>query len=501
MHQELLEKWNYLFANVEHISFLETLLENYLPKCRWFGGKSRKIDSVNIINHVCISEEKYNFYCCIVQCNYSDNLHEWYSLPIAISDDSSLQLIAQLNINHFLIDALQSANFRKQLYKVMCNEENISNLFGFKSQKNNLNDEISLNSKILNVEQSNTSVIFNNRYFFKWFRKVDVGENPDLQTIKFLTEETAFRNIPSYVSHISWRINNDFALIGMMQLAITNNGDAWFYVCNDLKIIYSNILNGTITNIESGISADFKNKISLLGKRTAELHNNLSSGNEKSGFNYEPFDISYQNWIYECLENLIDSKFKLLEDNISKINDQLHFKIKKIFDKKLGLKSYFQQLLMNPVIANKIRTHGDYHLGQVLFSNNDFFILDFEGEPDKPHAMRNIKYTGIRDVAGMIRSIDYASKAVLLQNFNHDEQQKLTQTAVEWNSIVSSLFLDSYLQNANKIVLPSNEIWQQLLKLYLIEKTIYELGYEINNRPTWASIPLDKLFEITNSLS
>ena len=93
--------------------------------------------------------------------------------------------------------------------------------------------------------------------------------------------------------------------------------------------------------------------------------------------NFAKTDISYQNWIYECLENLIDSKFKLLEDNISKINDQLHFKIKKIIDKKLGLKSYFQQLLMNPVIANKIRTHGDYHLGQVLFSNNDFFILDF----------------------------------------------------------------------------------------------------------------------------
>jgi len=497
MQQLLISEWNNLFGNKPAVDFLQNILLEYLPTCRWFGGKSRAIQNIEIHKQVRVETQDYCTYCCIVQCNYDDGLYEWYSLPITITNDETLPNILQLE-SLFLVDALQMETFRKIIYSSIFSNSKIHEISGSKSKQTVLDEPQNVQSKILKVEQSNTSIIYNNKYFFKWFRKIDLGINPDLETIKYLTEKTTFKNIPLYVGHVTWAFNNDEALLGMMQNAVPNNGDAWVYICDELKSSYKNLLVDS-TKSEINLSTYFIEKISLLGKRTAELHNALCNENDDE-FMPEKFDINYQNWILECIEKLIDAKFNLLQENLYKLTLETKTKADKVLEAKQKLINYFKTKLETPLQANKIRIHGDYHLGQVLYSNNDFVILDFEGEPDKPHAMRRIKYTSLRDVAGMLRSFHYATYAVLYQNFNEKEQQQLTDFAINWYNKVYKIYLDSYIQNANEIALPQNSTTEILLQLYIAEKAIYEMGYEINNRPAWLNIPLQNLFELVSSL-
>ena len=498
MQHKLPQYWNNLFDHTEVVSFLEQTLTKYLPTCRWFGGKSRNIANIQIKKHISF-DTPFKTYACILQCNYTDGLHEWYSLPLTLSSNNSLPNILAFD-NTFLVDALQTDEFRKTLYLLMYNSNSNNEISAFKNSKLQLIASENLQSKILKVEQSNTSIIFNDTYFFKWFRKIDIGTNPDLETIKYLTEETEFKNIPTYVGHIQLHLNSDVALLGMMQKAVPNQGDAWVFVCNNLKNIYHSLLENPKKNILDFVSDEFYTQIKLLGKRTAQLHNALSAGNIQNGFDSEPFNIDYQLWVNDCIEKLIDSKFELLEQNLPKLTNDTKQKAHAIIASKQKLKSYFHELLSKPLIANKIRIHGDYHLGQVLYSNHDFVILDFEGEPDKPHNMRRIKYTALRDVAGMMRSFHYAAFAVLYQDVEISMQNSLASKANQWYKTISNLYLESYLQHANEIVLPQPNVLQNLLQLYITEKAIYEMGYEINNRPTWISIPLESLYELVTNI-
>jgi maltose alpha-D-glucosyltransferase/alpha-amylase len=193
---------------------------------------------------------------------------------------------------------------------------------------------------------------------------------------------------------------------------------------------------------------------------------------------------------------LVDTKYDLLERNMHRISGSLQKDAREMLKSREQVKQFFTNVLQRPMEGKRIRIHGDYHLGQVLVTGYDFCILDFEGEPDKPHAERRDKYPPLKDVAGMMRSFRYAAYAVLFQHYDTDPdlRDKLMRVADVWYHFASRYFLGEYIQTAkDSELLPSDEKINDLLQVYSFKKAIYELGYEINNRPDWAVIPLQSL--------
>jgi maltose alpha-D-glucosyltransferase/alpha-amylase len=238
---------------------------------------------------------------------------------------------------------------------------------------------------------------------------------------------------------------------------------------------------------------------SLLGTRTAELHLALASAPHIPDFAPQPFSQAGQRALVNSVMDLLTANFHLLRQH----KDGMPAPIQQEAEKVLGLEEraqrHIQLLLRNRPSAMLTRIHGDYHLGQVLVTGTDFVIIDFEGEPARSLEERRRKRSPLQDVAGMLRSFHYAAYAPLLSgNAQRDDTIGLGRWAAYWQELVSVAFLKAYLEVAgNSPFIPrSREELALLLDLYLLEKAIYELGYELNNRPTWVAIPLDGVSQL-----
>jgi maltose alpha-D-glucosyltransferase / alpha-amylase len=223
------------------------------------------------------------------------------------------------------------------------------------------------------------------------------------------------------------------------------------------------------------------------------LHNVLASDTEDSDFAPEEFTIFYQRSLYQSMRNLTGRVFQSLRkhgdyDAIVGLQEEVLTRFKKLIEGKIG--------------SIRIRTHGDFHLGQLLFTGKDFVITDFEGEPLHPLSERRLKRSPLRDVAGMVRSFQYAAYSPLIKDASgivvrKEDREQLEGWAEAWYSWVSSAFLSGYLSAAQPALLPTSEReLEKLLDAYLLEKAIYEVGYELNNRPDWLQIPTRGLLQL-----
>jgi maltose alpha-D-glucosyltransferase/alpha-amylase len=478
-------------------------LQAYLLRSRWFGGKSRQIQSIDlhrveIVFHTCGA--------AIWQVNYSDGAFEWYSLALTHQRVEGLpeDAIVSQEKGFGWVDALYTSAFSAWCWNCM-----VSGGGKHLSGENRLLKEKEFEqARVLKTEQSNSALIFNEQFFFKWFRKVDASVNPDLEIIRFLSEETDFRNIPVYRGKVEWmQPGGSTLLLAMMQDLVPNVGDAWVEFGREVHHYFEEV---QLAGFSDGPTPAFEHipeqlnaligiplfrKVTGLATRTAQMHLALASNTRLPDFAPEPFDHGFQLWMYGCLEELCQSKFALLENTLDALSAQDRRLAEIVLQNKNRILGFFHVRLQKPIQALRIRVHGDYHLGQVLSTGEDFVVLDFEGEPDKPHSMRRLKYGALKDVAGMIRSFHYAAYAALRQH--HDDPAlmlRLQPWAEQWYQYVNRLFLDTYLEvTKGSGLVPPKKQWVPLLQLYLFEKAIYELGYELNNRPQWAGIPLISL--------
>jgi maltose alpha-D-glucosyltransferase/alpha-amylase len=242
------------------------------------------------------------------------------------------------------------------------------------------------------------------------------------------------------------------------------------------------------------ISPLYVDMVSLLAKRTAELHIALASLSHSSDTAPEPFSVLYQKSVYQSMRALTIEVLNGLENNLAKMNDEIAQEAQTIIDAKQEMLRYFRNLTSRKIPAMKIRIHGDYHLGQVLYTGKDFVIIDFEGEPARPLSERRLKRSALRDVAGMIRSFHYAAHGagILRPLMQTSEPQELRKLADIWYHYITGVFLSSYLETVGDAeFLPgSRQDFETLLGAFLLEKAVYEVGYELNNRPDWLMIPV-----------
>jgi len=516
------------------------MLPEFLMRRRWFGGKARGIRAVKVSDIVAVCSPVLRCYLALVQVGYNSGTDETYDIPLVHVPTS----VSQANLDPASVLKFRYENFSEEIVlgDALSNDRFLSCLLDAIAQGASFygaGGEIravptnalaalwqpaqgTLAPSLMKTEQSNSSVLYGDRLVLKIFRRVEEGINPDLEIGLFLTEQSPFRNVPlvaghlEYVSHKGARTS-----LGTLQGYVANQGDAWQFTLKDLSEYYGRAQRGSslgtdeiprdpilalsdqaILDLARRRIGPYLESAALLGRRTAELHMALASARQDPAFTPQNWSEADQQAFVSSAMDLVTTNFGLLRRLKSEMPDN----IKQEADRVLSLEyktrqrfQFFGALRLSTILT---RIHGDYHLGQVLFTGTDFVIIDFEGEPARPLEERRKKRSPLQDVAGMLRSFHYAAYAPLLQQTTADGPDErlrvLGPRAYYWQKWVSAVFLKAYLEVSrdSQFIPHSREDLTLLLDAYLLDKAVYELGYELNNRPSWVRIPLEGISQL-----
>ncbi|MDX2001922.1 MAG: maltose alpha-D-glucosyltransferase [Chitinophagales bacterium] len=537
-----LDTWDSL-ANKHQLLRLESrVLPAYLQSVRWFGGKARGIQRIKILETIPFPMKKEQVWWLIMEVTFFDGLPEMYQLPLAFVAGSAMKkftenhpksIVSNIQVGNekgIMVDALYKTDFQKELLYMLAFKKKMRNngyeieFSSHSNVKQVLKDhEEKMGIKMLGVEQSNTSLNFGNQFFLKLYRKIDQAINPDVEVTRFLTERAHFPSTPSYLGAISYTSKGQPIMLGMLSELVPNHGDAWEYFKEAIKRYMETIMTDGAESIPANvmealppyfefeklspawqalIGSNQADMVDKLGMRTAEMHIALASKTTEPGFESEPFSLHYQRGLYSAMQSLVRSNFQLLEKTLAKLPETLQEEAKTVLGRKNEVLAIFKNIYQHKITTNKIRIHGDYHLGQVLFTGKDFMIIDFEGEPARAYSERRLKRSPLRDVAGMIRSFHYVAYSALLNNTGAPDPniRNADKWAEDWYRNISAIFLNAYMEGTQgREFIPREENdTQLLLEIYLLEKAVYELGYELNNRPDWVAIPLRSISYILN---
>jgi maltose alpha-D-glucosyltransferase/alpha-amylase len=506
-----------LVTDGQRVRLEGVVLPDYLRTCRWFGAKARKIRTMRIIEQIAVAENGAQLW--LLQVDYADGGPDIYSLPVQVATGAAADalarnfpqaVIARIGAKRgVLYDAIWDADFRAGLFRLMATGANLKGKSGqligvTSSLLGQEPNEKAPPSQVLSAEQSNSSILFENRFFLKLYRKLEDGVNPDVEVTRFLTERRQFTNVPAFVGAIEYRrARAEPTVVALLQAAVPNEGDAWKLTLDALGRYFERVL-ARKGDLQAAIIAPgpvldellggvYREKAKLIGQRTGEMHLALAAEPEDKAFAPEPFNAMAQRSVYQSMRASLRRAFALLQKKLPELPEAFREEAAQVLKAEPAILANEQRLLNQTVAASKIRIHGDYHLGQVLYTGKDFVILDFEGEPARALSERKLKRSALRDVAGMMRSFQYAAYSALWQpSMRAEDVPFLEHWADLWYREMSATFLASYLQTAaGATFLPQKESdLQVLLETYLLDKAVYEVGYELNHRPDWVVIPL-----------
>jgi maltose alpha-D-glucosyltransferase/alpha-amylase len=357
------------------------------------------------------------------------------------------------------------------------------------------------NVKAIDGEQSNSSVIVDGQYVIKILRRIAPGVHSEIEVGRFLTDETSFKNAPALLGSLELEEGEDRSALAVVHAFVENQGDAWTLTLASLeRLIDAHRLNLAEPIAETPDTLVLLQRMRQIGRRTAELHQALASRKDIADFAPEPIataDIAH--WT-ETLTVRARDRFDLLEDRLNVLPEAARNLAKRLLDNRAAIEAHIDTWRNATLDGIKIRHHGDFHLGQVLISKDDAYILDFEGEPRRSLEERRHKAPPARDVAGLIRSIDYAISAAIdrAADLSPEDASVLTPIMQAWGERLTAAFWDSYRETPADVALwpAKDEQTRQLLDLFLLEKALYEIEYELTNRPAWLHIPLEATLRI-----
>jgi maltose alpha-D-glucosyltransferase/alpha-amylase len=431
----------------------------------------------------------------------------------------------------YLCDATFDSRFLNQLYSMVTGKETWQGkaglVSGLKSLKLDAINESMTGQEpepfLMGVEQTNTSIRFHSDLCLKLYRRIEIGVSPEVEMCSALSDQTTFTNLPAYFGSLNYdRSRSSRYSLGILQNYVQNEGDAWQLTLGHVQRYYDDLrvkikagvalpalsaLSGTPVQLpeimHELIGGVYLNIIEKLAERTAEMHLSLASLDSDPAFAPEAFTTLYQRSIYQAMCEQVKRAVILIRELMPKLPAEQQQLATLFVQKQKQILQQFDPIRLEKIDALKIRIHGDYHLGQVLFTGKDFVIIDFEGEPSRPLSERKIKRSVFRDISGMLRSFDYAAYNVLQSHsiIHPEERAALEPWADRWSFYVGQHFIDSYFEKTrgSDIVPADSKQREHLLRGYLMNKAIYELNYELNNRPEWVSIPLKGILKILES--
>ena len=510
----------------------ESVLQSYISRQRWFGGKSRTIAGIKIDDWAVFNQGVSAL--VIVQIQYAEGEPDTYLVTLgllfgkgadALREESPNALVARVSSpeeNGVLHEAIFNDSASEALLALISAGGSIPSRQGtITGMPSSTLSALQGTSREVpaprrgSAEQSNTSLVFGDKLIMKLFRRQQVGPNPDTEIGRYITEATHFTHIAPFGGFIQYeRKDQEPSTLAMLQGLVSNEGDGWQWTLEELDRYFEasaaqNFRQSSVPQEPMSFQAMIQTPESpyarehvgvyleaaaLLGRRTAEMHLALATPTHDPAFMPEPLSSLDIDRLREDLILHASNAFEALKENVSRLPDGVLERAGLVFSRRTLVFDRFRKLNAGEVHALRTRVHGDYHLGQVLRSKGDFVILDFEGEPARTLAERRTKQSPLKDVAGMLRSFSYAAFSALMKYSSRrpEDFEKLEPWARLWEQSVSSAFLRSYCEFAKGVdIVPSEpQLFQQLLEAYVIDKAFYELVYELNNRPSWVIIPL-----------
>lgn len=526
--------WNELFADESYRAQLcDQVLPNYMMTTRWYAAKTQKAKTYRIEQYMpFLMDNEETAFLNAIEINFQAGFTEYYLITLAFVQDASeideKGKIFETTIGGkkgWIIDALYAEVFRKSLYEQIISQKTVSDghtKLLFERGKVLRSSPPYESSQVMNFDQSNTSVEYNGKFFFKMYRRLFQDTNPDLELTKFLSDESDFKNSPKYGGSISW-IKNKYATLslGIMQEKVENIGEAWNHTLDMMKGYFDRI---EATDIEVNeiqaiksfdfvspkeLKSDFRlligddvlNKVEQIALRIAEMHVSLFSNKVDTKFNPIAFNGDYTVWLKNRIIYQLNARFILVEENINKLNGFAKQYAEEFVAQREEITNRFLDFQEVELNSSRIRIHGDLHLGQILMTEtDDFYVIDYEGEPESTIRDRKVKQTPLKDVAGMLRSFHYAVYATIFSSENNFRltKEELFEAGEKYYHAIAAVFLKKYVSTAMKNNLDigyKSEI-RYLLKYHLLEKAVYEIGYELKARPDWVIIPLTGIRQI-----
>jgi maltose alpha-D-glucosyltransferase/alpha-amylase len=525
---------------------LEELLPGYLRSCRWFAGRDRQVEAAMILETVPIPYDSTLAHITLVQVEYTEGDSETYVVPLAFATGGRREaveaqlphaVIARLRLNGqasaendsqegVLFDTLGEKAFSLALLETIGRRRRFKRADGevlgvplpaFRRLRGP-EDELPAPT-LLKVEQSNTALVFGDRFFLKFFRRVEEGTNPELEVEQFLAEKTSFSHSPPPAGVLEYRRSwGQSITLAVLEGFVPNEGEAWRFTLDTLGSYYDRALAGQVKLEDlpspAGHFLDlgkaelpqpvqefigpYLETTRLLGLRTAEFHLAMASAADDPAFAPEPFTPLDQRSLYQTLRTRTLKALEGLRKRLPDLQETVRSEAERVLAVEGTLLQRLHGLLDRKIAAMKIRCHGNYHLGQVLHTGRDFVLIDFDGDVTRPISGRRRKHLPLADVAGMLRSFHYAAVSALRRgSIRADDVVGLLPWALFWQKWVSAGFLKAYReQTAGSAVLPADDTdWRLLLDFALLRRIGRELPHELANHPERVTVPLQGILQ------
>jgi maltose alpha-D-glucosyltransferase/alpha-amylase len=514
--------WETILGSATRTLVERRALLPYLQRQRWYASKARTVRDARIIDNILLRGGANPAFIAIASVTFTDGWTESYVLPLALlSGEAADRAVAETPsaVVARITGARKGAIIDGLLDDEVCSKlvecaNAPSELQGTKGAIRGLRaagvEGVEHRWTRSSIDQSNSVVFLDGRYVLKLFRRIEPGPNPEFEIGRFLTAH-GFAHVPALAGALLYeRPNLEAGTLAVVQSAVSNQGSGWAFTVDELQRYYERVAariggEGRAADVDetgdhpppffAALEGWYLTAASTLGRRTAALHLALASGTDPA-LVPEPLDEAALRALASGAVTHADSVFNLLNERRDSLSEACRHQTDTLLSARSALVNALAATGRLCAGGMRIRVHGDYHLGQVLRAEEDFVILDFEGEPGRTLAERRAKTSPLKDVAGMLRSFHYAARAALIA-FEHTSPvsgEQLAPWASTWQHWVSRAFLSAYRETmADSPVLPPGTSFDQLLDGLIIDKALYELAYELNNRPDWARIPLHAL--------
>ena len=523
---------------------LEAALQDYIPARRWFGGKTKIIKSVKIGEIIDVPSKGGMSFLLMTEIEYVQGDPERYLLPLAFaSADEAVRLqgerphlvVARVRLREsgregVIYDGVSSRDLTLTLLEVIGRRRALKGtageLRGFSLEafrKLQGTSAETLEPLVGRAEQSNSAVLYGDKFILKTFRRLEPGLNPDLEVNRFLASHD-FPYVPPLAGGLIYRARDgQETSVGILSGFAANCRDGWEFTLHVLGRYYERVgslpdelrvppkidsplldaVDGEIPNLVTERLGTYTESARLLGERTAALHLCLASDKDNHDFAPEPFNPFYQRSLFQSMRNLAVQNLGLLRGKLKVVPEATQAEAEKVAALQPEILKRLRTVADLRLTGMRTRIHGDYHLGQLLHTGKDFLIIDFEGEPARSLGERRFKRSALTDIAGMLRSFDYATHAALFEQAERGVITPETANWIEpwaafWTYWTSVIFLKAYLDRAGggDFLPKTKPELKVLLEASLLNKALYEVGYELNNRPAWLRIPLQGILQL-----
>ncbi|HTH56892.1 MAG TPA: maltose alpha-D-glucosyltransferase [Cyclobacteriaceae bacterium] len=518
--------WERSFSNEENVRFIERkVLPSFVRKSSWFSNNGKTFSDISVHTIIPLKTSEGMHYFLMLEVHYVQKLPERYFVPISFAphdvvfeneEYNSQGILCRADFQGktgFIIDSTYDRGFRDFIFQSMERKVKMKEDDGtieFTSGIYVKLDGKKVESKI-DREEGNAVVLYNDRFIFKFYRKIEQEVNPDLEVVRFLSESTSFVNVCKYAGSIEY-IDNEgrITTLGLLQSRVENQGSSWDTALDSVGRFYERVmaspkkekapklLDKNVIDFDESpdvvqelIGRGLYERVVRLGQRTAEMHLALASDLSTPEFAPEPFTANYQRSLHSSLRKVTRECFKLLKHSVERLDAQTQILAKEVLGQETQILERFSEVQHTTLNSNRTRVHGEFGLHQLLFTGKDFVVSDFDCEPEVSFNERKLKKSPYKDVATMMRSLHYAAfgKILLNENYREKDEEFFSKWADVWQHYVSRFYLGAYLDRMGiGKELPQGD--DVLVQVYLLAKAIEELNYELNHRIHWAIIPL-----------